>query len=199
MIILTSGLFEVYDKLPLDNVKKVAFIGNAKDKHVDNSGLEKYRKFFKDKGFEIEDIDLRKYQEKELLEKLSNFDLIYAAGGNCFVLLEEMRNSGFDKIIGELLDKGVIYLGQSAGSSVMGSSIEPLQLMDSKPDVTSLKNFDGLGFIDFVFVPHHKSEKYAEKVDNVKKKYSDKHKLELFTDSEGLIINDGLVNRIGLF
>ncbi|MBU1644033.1 MAG: peptidase E [Nanoarchaeota archaeon] len=196
MIILTSGLFEVYDKLPLDNVKKVAFIGNAKDKHIDKSGLEKYRKFFKDKGFEVEDIDLRKYKKRILFKKLSASDLIYVAGGNCFVLLEEMRKSGFDKIIRKLLDDGVIYLGQSAGSSVMGSSIEPLQLMDSKPDVTSLKNFDGLGFVDFVFVPHYKSEKYAEKVKNVRKKYSNKHKLEFFTDSEGLIIDNNSIKKI---
>ena len=196
MIILISGFFEVYDKLPLDNVKKVAFIGNAKDKYVDKSGLIKYREFFKNKGYELENVDLRKFKQDTLFEKLSKFNLIFAAGGNSFVLLEAMRISGFDKIITKILDKGVIYLGQSAGSCVMGSSIEPFQLMDSKPEGTNLKDFKGLGFVDFVFVPHYKSEKYGKKVEKLVKKYSKTHKLQLFTDSEGLIMNHGSIQKI---
>ncbi len=196
MIILTSGLFEVYDKLPLDHVQKVAFIGNAKDKHLDKSGLDKYRQFFRRKGFEVEDIDLKKYRGETLFKKLSAFDLIYVAGGNCFVLLEAMRKSKFDKVIKRLLDKGVIYLSQSAGSCVMGSSIEPLQCLDSKPEAANLNSFEGLGFIDFVFVPHYKSKHYGKKVDNLNKKYSTKYNIRLFTDSEALIIDGKLIRKV---
>jgi dipeptidase E len=194
MIILISGFFEVYDKLPLKNIKKVAFIGNAKDKHADKSGLEKYRRFFREKYSVFEDVDLRKYNSDSLFKKLSTFDLIYVAGGNSFVLMEAMRKSGFDTIIKKLLDFGIIYLGQSAGACVMGSSIEPFKLYD-RPEKANLKNFDGFGFVDFVFVPHDGNPRFADRVNILKKTPPKGFKLEFFTDEEAIIINKGLIKR----
>jgi len=196
MIILVSDIREVFDKLPmLSAKKKVAFIPNAKDTYTDKSGLDKQRDFFLEKGFRVTDVDLNKFHNDALYKKLSRYNMIYVAGGNCFVLLQKMRASGFDKILPKLITKGIIYVGASAGACVISSSIEPLGLLD-QPEYAQLDNFNGLGYIDFVFIPHVGHPKYDKGIKDIYKKYSKTFKLQKFTDSEGLIIENDKIRRL---
>jgi dipeptidase E len=175
--------------------KKVAFIPNAKDSYADKSGLDRQRDFFLEKGFKVKDVDLNKFKDDKLYKELSKYKIIYVAGGNCFVLLQKMSESDFDKILPKLLKKGIIYVGASAGGCVMGSSIEPLGLLD-QPEYAQLDDFNGLGYIDFVFVPHVGHPKYDKGIKELYKKYSKKFKLQKFTDTEGIIVEDGVVTKI---
>jgi|SRR3989338_1494927 len=195
MIILVSETTTIFDKIDLRGKKKIAFIPNAKDKHKDKYSLEKYKAFFQNKGFVVKDVDLNAFKKDELYKELQKHDIIFVAGGNCFVLLEKIRKSGFDKIINKLLDKGVIYIGQSAGACVMGKSIEPIKLMDN-PEISGISDYDGLGFVDFVFIPHYKNPKYQKTITEIEKIYDKKFNLEKFTDKEGIIIDKGIIRKI---
>lgn len=66
-----------------------------------------------------------------------------------------MRESGFDKVIGELVSEGVIYVGGSAGAVVAGPTIEPVCVFDDPKAAANLTDFSGLHLVDFVILPHY--------------------------------------------
>ena len=55
---------------------------------------------------------------------INDFDIIYMLGGNTFYLLDVIRKTNFDKQIIDFINKGKIYIGSSAGSEILGSSID---------------------------------------------------------------------------
>lgn len=108
---------------PLNNTS-VALIPNAKDCYVErarNYLVNDFAAYMKQFGFNVEVIDLRNYDDALVLQqKLASHDLIWAMGGNTFTLRFEMRRSGFEGIIRELLSRGTVYGGDSAGALVAG-------------------------------------------------------------------------------
>ena len=153
------------------------------------------RLFFKQKGFIVHDVNLNEFKNQDLYKELLKYETIFIAGGNCFVLLEKIRNSGFDQILTNLLNKDIIIIGESAGACVMGKSIEPLKFMD-KPELANLKNYEGLKFFDFVFIPHYKDPKYDSAIIKIEKEYVKKFNLKKFTDKEGIVIERGRIRKI---
>ena len=55
---------------------------------------------------------------------INEFDVMYMMGGNTFYLLNIIRKTGFDKNIKEFINSGKIYVGSSAGSEILGNSID---------------------------------------------------------------------------
>ena len=112
-------------------------------------------------GMRVVDLDLRRYfGQPALLERaLGEFDLVWAVGGNAFLLRRAMRQSGFDRLIGTLVRQDrIMYGGWSAGAVVAGPFLRGLELMDD-PGVLA-EGYDspvvwaGLGLIDICIVPH---------------------------------------------
>lgn len=95
---------------------KAAFIPTAGDLCDNNGFMHVDREKLVEMGFSIIDIDLKNIDEQGLEIKLENIDLVLVAGGNTFYLLDKVKKSGFDKVIQKVLDRGVIYVGSSAGS-----------------------------------------------------------------------------------
>jgi dipeptidase E len=54
---------------------------------------------------------------------LRNFGGIFIGGGNTYMLLKLVRESGFDKKLVKYLDDGGVVFGGSAGAIIMGKSI----------------------------------------------------------------------------
>ncbi|KKR23667.1 MAG: Peptidase E [Candidatus Daviesbacteria bacterium GW2011_GWB1_39_5] len=148
--------------------KHVGIIFNAGDFDTQEERLirlEKNIKNLKLLGFTAEEIDLRKYFGKTDLLKifLLKFGIIWVKGGNIFLLKRAFEQSGFDKIIHEMLDKDlVVYAGESAGSVIAGPSLEGLDIVDNAKDVPKgyLAQFSmiGLNLISYMIAPHHKSD-----------------------------------------
>ena len=122
--------------------------------------------YFNDNGFDASLIDLRYYfgRPAVLRELLLRYRVVWALGGNAFLLRRAMNESGFDGFIAELLDNdGLIYSGWSAGACVAGASLRGVDLMD-KPDVeadgyTAGKIiWEGLQLVPFTIVPHYRSD-----------------------------------------
>jgi len=150
--------------------KKIAVIPNALDCYPD---LERRKKSEEEEitslralGLKPELLDLRDYFNKgqELRKKLNDFNAVWVRGGNVFVLRVAMKKSGFDKFIKEKVkDKDFVYAGYSAGTCSLSKSLKGFEIVD---DVNALQDaypgesviWDGLSLIDFVFVPHYKSD-----------------------------------------
>lgn len=120
--------------------------------------------YFGDAGFDPSIIDLRHYfgRPSDLQRVLSRYQVVWALGGNSFLLRRAMRANGFDCIIHDLLEEGLVYSGWSAGACVAGSSLRPIALMDEPeklapgyPNTPPI--WEGMGLVPYAVIPHHRS------------------------------------------
>lgn len=84
---------------------------------------------------------------------LQQFSAVYIGGGNTFHLLNEMRDSGFDKVLEEYINgNGVVY-GGSAGAIILGSNIMTSAHLDENR--VGVQDFSGLDVLDGLAVWCH--------------------------------------------
>jgi dipeptidase E len=120
---------------------------------------------FRDHGVEAYDLDLRDYfwNPAGLEAALADVQLVWAVGGNSFLLRRAMRQSGFDQILARrLCEDSLVYGGWSAGAVVAGSTLRGIELMDEPqvvmPGYDPAPVWEGLGLVDYVIVPHFASD-----------------------------------------
>lgn len=185
-----SDLVELLGK-PL-NQTSVALIANAKDYYTErprNFTVGEFTKYMEDLGLSVNEVDLREYDSADSLkEKLKAYDLIYASGGNTYMLRYEMRRSGFDKAIKELLNEGKVFGGFSAGALVAGLSIAGVE-MDDEPEFAEEVIKEGLNLVPFVILPHADDPAYKDILLTFRDIHRDKEIIEL-KDSQAVVFND---------
>jgi len=113
-------------------------------------------------GFLCQSLDIAGWPGLALAEHLAGFDVLYIQGGNTFHLLDQMRRSGADRIIRELVAQGTVYCGVSAGSIVAGPEIG---IAGWSPDwdrnEVGLTDLTGLRLVPFILSPHYVPEDAA--------------------------------------
>ena len=168
-----------------------ALIPNAKDYYSERARTFKIGElvtFMQQLGLTVEIVDLRQYADPQALrEKLAGFDLIWAMGGNTFILRDEMRRSGFERIIVDLLKAGTVYGGDSAGALVAGSSINGIELADEPGFAEAVIN-EGLHLVPFVILPHIDNPQYMHIPPVFRDTHKDEPIIEL-KDSQAVIFN----------
>lgn len=186
-------LFKLVGKQPQDI--RMAVVNNAKDHEepdVYEQKLQETREFFDMIGLKFDLIDLRDFDGPEKLEKtLKVYDLIWGNGGNTFMLLYEMKRSGFDKVIKKLLKKGVVYGGESAGAIVAGASLRGIEFADD-PEFAKEVHWDGMKLIEQSILPHVDSPapEYVERVPEFLKQYANNpDELITLNDNEAYIVD----------
>jgi dipeptidase E len=143
---------------------KAAFIPTAGDPYADKGFVNVDRDKLTEMGFDVTDINLTDTNEAALTTMLENIDLVLVAGGNTFYLLDQVKKSGFDKVLTKMLDRGLIYVGSSAGSVLCCPTIEGAKKFDDPNDAPDLSDYSGLDLFDKVIIPHAHKEKYAERI-----------------------------------
>jgi dipeptidase E len=116
-------------------------------------------------GFDPERLDLRYFfgRSEALRDLLARRHIIWAVGGNAFLLRKAMQASGFDGIIRDLLEDGIVYAGWSAGACVAGDDMRAVGLMDA-PEATApgyeagAPCWEGLGLLPYTIIPHFESD-----------------------------------------
>src|SRR6185436_14132396 len=89
-------------------------------------------------GLDAEELDLRVYfgDAPRLRRALEPFGLIWAVGGNSFVLGRAMRASGLDEIAVERVTAGdLVWAGFSAGAIVATTTLRGIDLDDDPNEV----------------------------------------------------------------
>lgn len=143
---------------------KAAFIPTAGDPYEDKGFVDVDRNALTNMGMSVIDVDLKVTRGEDLEKVLNNVDVILVAGGNTFYLLDQVKKSGFDVIVKKLIDKGVIYIGSSAGSILCCPTIEGAKRFDSPTDAPDLTDYSGLDLVDFIVIPHAHKERYKERI-----------------------------------
>jgi peptidase E len=137
-------------------------------------------------GFIVSPYDIKGKTETQLVNDLSKFDAIFMEGGSTEYLLKQVKISGFDIDIIKLLDKGIIYIGSSAGSCIMGKSIEHLCELDHFQIQDSVE-YAGIGLVPHLMVPHYGRDKYEGRHAKMKEVWGDK--LTFLTDNQAILVN----------
>lgn len=140
-------------------------------------------------GFKITDYDINNKNISSLRKDLSEFQVIFVDGGNTYYLLNEMKKSGFDVVIKELVNKGVVYIGSSAGSCVACSTINHVELVEHKDVVEDMKDFDGLNFVDKLILPHYGRSKYSDRHGDILAIKQFGNRILPLRDNQVLIVN----------
>ncbi len=181
---------------PAKTIKLAHIITASKD--VEDLGyLERTRTILKDLGVSYEDIDIEGKDEVQLKEIFAGKDAIFVNGGNTFYLLKTVRESGFDKVLRQLLDKGVVYIGASAGSYITCPTIETSTWKQSPEDVHNmwgLTDPTAMNLVPFIMFVHYTPDKELFIRDKIK---TASHPVKILTDDQGLLMRGGVVELLG--
>src|SRR3989338_4978354 len=165
-LFLTSSVHavahDIAKRVNLSKANKLVFIDTAaepKGERDDLEWLKNDRKALVDAGFKVSDYTITGKSRDQLETDLNEFDYIYLSGGNTAYLLEQSQKSGFVSLIKELVQKGKIYIGTSAGSIIAGPRL-PDYFADEDAE---LENNDGYGFVNFSLLPHWGFEDFKER------------------------------------
>ncbi len=198
-ILLTSAGMDVKEEilkiLPKSaNQIKLAHITTASKVEDDLSYLAEETQEMRELGFQAEEIDIEGKNEAELSKLLEDKDVIYVQGGNTFYLLKYVRESGFDKIVKDLIDKGVIYIGVSAGSYIACPTIEAANWKNQDRNLVGLTDFTGLNLVPFLLFAHYKPE-YKEILEE--EVPTAKYPVRILTNDQAILIRDGETTLVG--
>ncbi len=160
-----------------NNDNRILLIPNSRDakpyNEEEKNKIETNKRMLEEVGFKVKILDLKEYfnDSKKLKENIENYNAFCVIGGNVFVLRQAMKLSGFDKyLIDNIENKGILYVGYSAGSCVLSKNLNGFQLVDEpiNPYNNDEVIYEGVGLIDYAIAPHYKSNhKESELIDNV--------------------------------
>ncbi len=178
--------------------KRIGYIPNALDfTGADPQRREKHvasdMQSLADVGLQPEVLDLKNYFENEvrLKEKLKSLGGIFISGGNTFILRQAMRLCGLDTVLQEYTKnrEDFVYAGYSAAGCVLSPSLRGYAIVDDPTDLpyTGQKEtiWEGLGMIDYAFLPHFDSD-HPESADmNEEVQYCIENKIPYKTLKDG--------------
>ncbi len=138
--------FEETIKNFLKDFPEIVFVPYAADKTNWNSYTEKVRQRFKQF-----DIDVKGIHEVE--NQIDNFKAIFIGGGNTFRLLYQLQQLNLLSIINNaVLNKGMRYIGSSAGSNV---ACKTICTTNDMPIIYPTKGFGAINLIPLQINPHY--------------------------------------------
>ncbi len=201
-LFLTSSSEMVMDdivkKLPNSPTElKLALINTAAEvEKGDHWWLRAEKKKLAEVGFEIDEFSITGMKIEEIEERLLNKQVIYVCGGNTFYLLDQMIKTGFDQIVKRKIEEGVIYMGSSAGSMVVGVRIDLVSTIDDRSKAPDLKS-DGLGIIDMAILPHWGTKDFLEEYKSgFETMYTKNLKIVPLSDRQYIYVKDNVVELV---
>lgn len=117
---------------------------------------------FKNLGFKNEIIMWINLEGKKI-EDIERFGGICIGGGNTFSLLDDLRKSGFDKMLAKAASKDIVLYGISAGAVVLGKD-SSIALEIGDKDIVGLKDYSSLNLLEESDVWPHYSKENEEKL-----------------------------------
>ena len=171
-------------------MKKVLFIPTASIHEEYMGYVGSARKLFKKLGAVLTEMDISKEEYASMEAAFNDADIIYFTGGNSFFLLEQLRKNGVDKLLKEELNKGKLFIGESAGAIVCAPDIKYIEMMDEKPGDYSLTDDGGLSLINFYVLPHYLTAPFKKITEKILEQFND---LDIYSinNSQAVIIEEG--------
>jgi len=190
--ITSQSIIEKYTELLNSGFRKVAIIVTADPEYREkNRKAVSTKNELKNMGFDTDFFDIEFSSPSLLLE----YDILFLIGGNPFYLLNQIRETHTDRILYELISKGKIISGSSAGCVVLGETIALINEFDPQMNNgIGLTNFKGVSLTSINLCPHY--TKYINRYDNFEERIRHVEKtlnieVTRINDGEALIIDNG--------
>jgi len=192
-ILLSSAGFEnphigqLFLKLirkPVENIR-ILFVPTAAITPEELFYIEKSKQELFQMGIKEEQLHILTLDSPVDEKEIARSDVLYVCGGNTFHLLQIIRETNFTQFIKKFIAQGKLYFGVSAGSIILGPSIEIAVPFDENKE--KMDNFTGLGLIQDVLSPHFVPEE---------KKLIDEYRAKLpypitpLTDQQAFLVTD---------
>lgn len=169
---------------------KIVFIPTAGNVEPYTGYIDEGVEMLKYLGYELEIIDISKYDEDYLKNKLSKTECICISGGNTFYLLQELKKKNLIGLLYERIKEGLFYIGESAGAIIMSENIEYSQMMDDKSIASELDDYTGVNVFEHYVLPHIGEYPFEESTQKILENYQDKISLVAINNSEAILVND---------
>ncbi len=193
-ILLVSMMHNVTDLFqsvePNLQGKTVTYIPTAAIAEEIEGMAQEETKMLERLGLAVDDLEVSTAPRERIEESLTKSDMIFVGGGNTFFLLQELKKSGADQILIREVNKGKLYVGESAGAVVAAPDIGYSAQMDCPGKAPELTEYSGLGLVDFYVVPHLGNEDMGEGAERIIEKYSGTLDLKVITDYQAILVED---------
>jgi peptidase E len=200
LLLASNGefIYKYGDKLfhkPLRKMK-LAYITTAGKDVSDTSYLKRHKDRMKKLGFNYEEIDIEGKNAKELRKLLQGKEAVHVEGGNTYYLLKHARKSGLKKVLEDLTEKGLIYIGTSAGSYLMTPGIQMSSWKKEKKPRNrhGLTDLRGLNLVPFLLFAHYKPIHKKMLKEKIKKL---KYPLRILKDGQAVLVKGKKVEFLG--
>lgn len=155
--------------------------------------MEEYRQDMIKEGIYFDELDIKDKTPEEIYKFFEDKNVIQVEGGNPFYLLKYARKVDFEKILKDLLDRGLCYVGCSTGSHLMSPSII-LATMKKGRDHFGVTDFTAFQYVPYLVRPH-----YVKTMDDSLREIIKEtgYKIRLITDDQAILIENDKETFIG--
>ena len=171
-------------------MNKILFIPTAGNVEPYTGYIDEGIEMLKSLGYEVEIIDISKFDEDYLKDKLLKTECICISGGNTFYLLQELKKKNLVGLLFKRIKEGLFYIGESAGAIIMSENIEYNQMMDDKSIASELDDYTGVNVFDHYVLPHIGEYPFEETAQKTLDTYQDKISLVPINNNEAILVND---------
>lgn len=199
LILTSSGSFITANNVDNFLLKKItdckiAYIITASKKVNDTGYIERHRQKMDELNFSYTEIDIAGKNENELKKALDGHDIVMVEGGNTFYLLKAVRESGFENVIKELIENGVVYVGSSAGSYITCPSIVMATWSNRGFDRCGITEYSAMNLVPFLIKAHYT----PDMLETLKEKADDlQYPMRVLNDDQAILVQDGEVQLLG--
>ena len=171
--------------------KRVAFIPTASIHEGYTGYVGSARTVFKKLGAELTEIEISTANVSDITQAFDAADIIYFTGGNSFFLIDQLRKTGTDTLLKQQLEKGKLFIGESAGAIVCAPELSYIEKMDPIPEDYSQSDYAGLGLINFYVLPHYLTAPFKKVTADIMQSFSN---IELcaINNAQALSVKDGV-------
>jgi len=173
---------------------KIAYIITASKKVDDIRYIERHRQKMDELNFSYSVIDIAGKNEDELKKALDGHDIVMVEGGNTFYLLKTVRESGFANVIKKLIERGVVYIGSSAGSYITCPSIVMATWSNRGFDKCGITEYSAMNLVPFLIKAHYTPDMLGllkEKTGSLQ------YPMRVLNDDQAILVRDGEVQLLG--
>lgn len=130
------------------NVKSIVFIPYARPDGISyDAYTDKAKKAFSTINIDV--IGIHEFENPK--EAIKNAEGIFTGGGNTFELVNQIYKNDILEVLKDTVEKGIAYLGTSAGSNICGQTM----MNTNDMPIVYPPSFKTLGFIPFNINAHY--------------------------------------------
>lgn len=191
LLLASNGRFlieEGYKLLGLPRKEiRIGYITTASKGVNDLSYLDRHRSELNENGYKFEEIDIENKSLGELKNFFAGKNVIHIEGGNTFYLLKAFKETGFDKVVIDLVKSGMVYVGSSAGAYITCPTTETSTWKTDIKDNYGLTDLTALNLVPFLLKVHYTEDKKEIVMDGIKKS---NYPVRILRDGQGILVEE---------